>query len=90
MKQDVLEGLRSAARSGASREDVIADMRRNDLPIMDAIKAMRELYSISLGEAKQLVTQHPGYSATAAAAAPIHDELMQSFAEAARKQHERP
>ena len=43
---------------GADINDVLAQMKSDELGIMDAIVLIRELYSISLGDAKLKVTTH--------------------------------
>ena len=72
-----LDGLRSEIVDGKSQSDVIASMRRRGLPIIDAIKATRELFGLSLGSAKELVASHFSYKEAAAASAPLQDDVVQ-------------
>lgn len=82
MTPETRERFRSAIRAGQSQGEILADMKRTGLTIMDAIKATRELFSVSLGDAKQLVSQHPDWLTVAAASAPLHESLIQSFDDA--------
>ncbi len=59
-----------------SQAETIAAMKRQGLSIIEAIKATREIYSIGLGDAKQLVTLHPAWRTEALAAGPLHDAAM--------------
>jgi hypothetical protein len=61
-----LEEFRSEIAGGKTRSDVIASMQRRS----------RELFGVSLGDAKELVVSHPAYSDAAAASAPLHDETI--------------
>ncbi len=76
------EGFAEALRAGRSRADLIREMKRRGLTIIEAIKTARELFGISLGEAKQLVSSHPDWKQTAAAAGPLHEEIIQAFEDA--------
>jgi ribosomal protein L7/L12 len=57
------------------RFDAISQMKRQGLPPIDAIKAVRSKFSVGLGDAKQLVMSHPAWAEEAAAAATLHDEI---------------
>jgi ribosomal protein L7/L12 len=72
----ILDDLRMKIASGISESDAIAEMRRADLPILEAIKAVRELFQVSLGAAKQLVGNHPAYSQIAKASDTLHEQFM--------------
>ena len=73
----ILNDLRAKIESGMSESDAIAEMHRADLPILEAIKAVRELFQVSLGTAKQSVGNHPAYSPIAMASDPLHEQFMQ-------------
>ncbi len=85
MIESQLDYFRSQVAKGMSQGEVIAAMKSRELSILDAIKAAREVFGISLGEAKQLVALHPDYCETAAASAPLQDELIQSFQDLAER-----
>ena len=70
--------------AGASHSEVIAEMRRRDLSIGDAISVSRELFDSSLREAKQAVFEHPAYRDWVEATEPLHDAL-QKFADDLQK-----
>ena len=75
------EQLNDALKSGSSRAELIHEMKLRGLTILEAIKVSRELFGISLGEAKTLVASHPDWRQTAAAADPLHDEIIRAFNE---------
>jgi ribosomal protein L7/L12 len=87
MIEPPLDYFRSELAKGMSQGEVIAAMKCRGLSILDAIKAAREVFAISLGEAKQLVASHPDYCETAAASAPLQDELIQSFQDVAEQRN---
>ena len=60
-------------------------MKRRGLTIIDAIKAARELFGVSLGEAKELVASNPAYTEVAIASAPLQNEILQAFEDYAKK-----
>jgi hypothetical protein len=65
--------------AGASQSEVIAEMRRRDLSIGNAIRASRELFGLSLREAKPVIFEHPAYRDWAEATEPLH-EALEEFA----------
>ena len=75
----ILDDLRSKIASGMSESDAIAEMRRADMPILEAIKAVRELFQVGLGAAKQLVGNHPAYNQIAMASDTLHEQLMHTI-----------
>jgi hypothetical protein len=66
-------------KAGLSRGELIGEMKHRGLSILEAIKTTRELFGISLGEAKLLVASHPDWQEAAAAAEPMHEEIIQGF-----------
>lgn len=75
------EQFSDALKSGRTRAELIHEMKLRGLTIIEAIKASRELFGVSLGEAKLLVSTHPDWQQVAAAAAPLHHEIVQAFAD---------
>jgi ribosomal protein L7/L12 len=73
----ILDNLRAKIANGMSESDAIAEMRRFDLPILEAIKTVRELFQVSLGAAKQSVGNHPAYSQIASASDHLHEQFIQ-------------
>lgn len=70
-------------KSGLSRGELIGEMRHRGLSILEAIKTARELFGVSLEEAKVLVASHPAWEQAAAAAERMHDEIIQVLPNAA-------
>ncbi len=52
---------------------LVQQAKDDGLPIIEAIKLVRERCDVSLGRAKTLVTWHPAYRAAAQAAEPLHN-----------------
>jgi hypothetical protein len=76
------EGLcREALRAGATREEIIRRLHDSGANILDAIKAVRATFCVSLGEAKRLVAEHPVWNAEVKAAGPLQEALIQAFEE---------
>ena len=71
---------REALRDGATREEILGRLHARGSTIIDAIKAIRAVFSISLGEAKRLVTEHPAWRAEVEANQPLHDEAERAAA----------
>lgn len=69
------EGL----RAGRSKVDLVHEMKERGLTVLEAIKTARELFGISLGEAKLLVCSHPVWQETAAVGSSLHEEIIQAF-----------
>lgn len=66
-------------KEGRSRAELIGEMKHRGLSILEAIKTTRELFGLSLGEAKSLVTSHPDWRQASAVAEPMHEEIIQAF-----------
>ena len=71
--------LRKRVSEGLSQRDAISTMKGQGVSTIEAIKVVRELYSIDLGAAKQLVTSHDAYSS--AAAAPLQNAILETLEE---------
>lgn len=67
-----------ALKAGRPKTELLHEMKCHGLTILEAIKAARELFGISLAEAKQLVCSHPDWRETAVAGAPLHEELIKA------------
>jgi hypothetical protein len=78
--------FRQAIAEGKSPEEVIGLMRQRGLSIVWAVRVLTVLYKIGLAEAKDAVTSHPAYRQIAAAAEPLHDELIEFTAKIANDQ----
>jgi hypothetical protein len=73
--EEIIEKYRRRIHSDGSIEEVIDGLHSEGLSITDAMKAVRILYGINLGEAKRLVTAHPIWSSVVRANEPLHDAL---------------
>ena len=70
-----IEQYRSYLACDEPVEAVIARLRADGFMILEAIKMVKQLYSVSLREAKQQVTTHPAWADIVRANEPFHDEL---------------
>lgn len=71
------DDLRSDISNGATPAELIVSMRRRGFTIIEAIQVAKELFHLSLGEAKALVASHFAYCEFAEASAALHDEIIQ-------------
>jgi ribosomal protein L7/L12 len=78
---DMNESLRAALNHGRKRDEIIADMKERGFTIIEAIKSTRELFGLSLGQAKELVCQHPAWAETARESADFQNALLEAFEE---------
>lgn len=62
--------------SNESREQAFAGMKADGLSISEAIKAVRKVANVSLGEAKELVSASQAWRTTAIHAKPLQDEAL--------------
>lgn len=60
----------------AGPNDVITYLHSEGINMIDSMKALRELYGLSLGEAKSLVTAHPAWDDEVSNADVLHKELL--------------
>jgi hypothetical protein len=58
----VISDMRALIESGVTREEAIANMRRDGLHIVECIKLTRSLYGLTLGEAKEVVQQSEAWT----------------------------
>lgn len=78
-----IDELRKRVAEGMSQDEAIDAIQRHGLPIIEAIKVMRELYGINLGDAKNAVASHSAYAQAAEASRPLQDEAIRAFQEIA-------
>lgn len=81
--KSIIDEIRSEFANGKSQHEIIDLMNTRGMPIIDAIKVVRELFPLGLGDAKRLVATHPAYQEIAAASEPLHDEAIRAFREEA-------
>ncbi|HEY1066724.1 MAG TPA: hypothetical protein VGE52_11465 [Pirellulales bacterium] len=75
--------MRSELASGVSRSEVVALMKRRGFLLVDAIRTLRELFGVSLGDAKEIVAAHPAYRQAAKEVDPLHEEIIRFLNESA-------
>ena len=61
---------------GATVEAALSQLRVEGATPVEAIKAIREVQGISLGEAKQIFSQSPAWSKEVLAGNALHDEVI--------------
>lgn len=76
----VVDALRTRVRAGLSRDGAIRFLHDEDLPIVASIRAIHEVFGLSLDEAKFEVAGHPVWARMAKAAKPLH-ELLERVAD---------
>lgn len=78
-----IDVISQGVKAGRSQAELIREMKDRGLTILEAIKTAREVFGISLGEAKSLVCSHSAWKGIAAAGAPLHEEIVKTFEDAA-------
>ena len=73
----MIEEIQNRVNEGLSIESNIKYMYDADTSIMESIKIIRKVYSISLGEAKKLVSTQPCWMETVDKNKPLHDACEQ-------------
>ena len=78
-----LENMREECQKrlshGAGPADLILYLHREGITIVESIKALKEIYKLSLGEAKELVTAHPAWAEEVRNADILHEELEKAL-----------
>ncbi len=74
--EDVKAKCQKEVRDGKSSEEIIESLHASGLTIAESMKIIRELYKISLGEAKMMVARHPVWKDVIDAHTPFHDDLI--------------
>ncbi|WP_237227869.1 ribosomal protein L7/L12 [Rubinisphaera sp. JC750] len=71
--------LRESIDADATPDEITSRLHESGFTIIEVIKTIRELYGVSLNEAKQTVAPHPSYVDVNAAAIPLHEETIKAF-----------
>ena len=74
-----LDEFRVQIAQGVSQANVVKLMKLRGMSIIDAIKASRELFHLSLGSAKQVVAGNSAYRLEAVSSEPLQKELIQAI-----------
>ncbi|MCA1578804.1 MAG: hypothetical protein LC794_15735 [Acidobacteria bacterium] len=77
--ENLLEECRRRVSKGASREDLILYLRHEGITIVESMKVLKEIYSLSLAEAKEQVTAHPAWANEVRSADILHEELQDAL-----------
>lgn len=77
--ESVMEECRKRVGHGASRGDLILYLRDEGITIVESMKVLKEIYKLSLGEAKELVTAHPAWTDEVRSADILHEELEKAL-----------
>jgi ribosomal protein L7/L12 len=73
--QQLVAEARQKVVQGISANEIISCLHQQGISIIDAMKVIREVYEISLGESKRLVTSNSAWGSIVKAAKPLHEEL---------------
>jgi len=79
--EDALKECKEKARSGATTEEIIAHLHHKGLDILDSTKVVMQVFGVSLGESKQLVTGHSVWASTVRETDALHQELEEVLRE---------
>lgn len=82
MKSDlesVMEECQRRVSVGARPDELIVYLRREGITIIETMKVLKEIYKLSLGEAKELVTAHPAWADEVRTADTLHEELEKAL-----------
>lgn len=74
--EQIVEEHRKLVRQDKEIEYVIVSLHSAGLTILDSIKAIRILYGVTLGAAKQLVTSNPVWNDMVQRNKPFQEELV--------------
>lgn len=77
--ETILRECRKKSEQGATSESLVIYLYYKDINIVDSMKILREIYGISLGQAKTLVTSQPVWSKVVKGTEPLHDDLENVF-----------
>jgi len=79
LTNDLVDRIRCRLGQGVSPEDVVAELHQNGLTIIQSIRVLRDASSLTLGQAKDIVSSHPVWAEVVRAAEPLHDDLEEIF-----------
>lgn len=77
--ENMLEECKKSVSDGGSREDLILHLHREGFTIVESMKILKEVYKLSLGEAKELVTSHSVWADEVRSADILHEELEKAL-----------
>ena len=74
--EKVFTNIRSKIKDGMTIEEAIPELHSKAFTIVESMRFLVEEYGISLGEAKNLVSNHVVWNEVVEAAKPLHEELI--------------
>lgn len=86
---NIVKKCRESIKHGMSSEDIILYLHQKGATITESMKVIRELYGLSLGEAKALVTAHPIWTDTVRGADVLHQEIGNALQKETELPHDR-
>lgn len=78
--KQIIEDYKMRVKQGESITSVIGDLHADGLHIINAIIVLREVYSLSLKEAKNLVSEHPAWAEIVEQSKPVQSIFADVFA----------
>lgn len=72
---EAVASVRKEAQRGLSAEGAVVLLKDAGLTITQSMKALIEIFGMSLGEAKGVTAGHPVWADVMEAAQPLHDDL---------------
>lgn len=79
--ENMIEECQKRVSHGASRGDLVLYLHHEGITIVESMKVLKEIYQLSLGEAKELVTAHPAWANEVRGADILHEELEKALQE---------
>ena len=78
-KTDFVSPIREKVKQGLSVDEAIYMLHQHNLTITQSMKFLVEEYSIGLGKAKELVSNHPVWRDIVKASEPLQEEFIESM-----------
>lgn len=72
--------VNSEVAHGATEEEILVELRKKEISIIDAIRVVHEVFGISLLKAKNIVSSHPDWIAVHEAHEQFHEDLNNELA----------
>jgi len=76
---DLCHIAREKIERGADSCEILYWLKQLDVSIIDAIKIVRKVFAIPLGEAKEVVSSHSAWSSTAEGAETLHEIFIEAI-----------
>ncbi|AWI08946.1 hypothetical protein [Ereboglobus luteus] len=76
---ETYEKYKKLAEEGINQYQLIGALKNEGYSILEAMKVLRRIYSISLGDAKEAITKHPDWKSTVLESQGLHDDFEQAI-----------